>query len=292
MNKNPIDIVIPWVHPNDEIWKKDFNYWKQKETGNKDACRYKDWGFIKYVLRSIDKNCPWCRYVFLVLSGPSQIPSWLNTNNPKLKIVYHKDYIPADFLPTFNSNVIELFYSNIEELSENFILCNDDMFFTQKKNEDFFFVNDVPVACKKIAGFSNTQWMKTLRNSMNKACDFLKMSRQEYRFDTCHVPVCYAKSFQQYLRTKINFDFMKKSKFRKSDNLTHFLFYYIQILSKRYVENNNRGSMYLIANKCSKANMKQPMLCINEGERSSKNAIMFQLDELKKAFPNKSGFEI
>ena len=148
-NDEPIDIVVPWVNPNDSVWRKEFEYWKKKETGNKDACRYRDWGFIKFVLRSIEENCPWCRYVFLVLSGPSQIPDWLNIENPKLKIIFHKDYIPEEFLPTFNSNVIELFYSNIKELSENFILINDDMFFCQKKNEDFFFKNNIPVIFKK-----------------------------------------------------------------------------------------------------------------------------------------------
>ena len=35
---------------------------------------------------------------------------------PKLKLVSHKDYIPAEYLPTFNSNVIELWLHKIPEL--------------------------------------------------------------------------------------------------------------------------------------------------------------------------------
>ncbi|WP_407192009.1 hypothetical protein [Citrobacter freundii] len=32
-----------------------------------------------------------------------QIPSWIDTKNKKLNIVFHKDFIPEEYLPTFNS---------------------------------------------------------------------------------------------------------------------------------------------------------------------------------------------
>lgn len=289
-NSEPIDIVIPWVNPNDPVWKKDFEYWKQKETGNKDACRYRDWGFIKFVFRSIEENCPWCRYVFLVLSGPSQIPNWLNTNNPRLKIVYHNDYIPAEFLPTFNSNVIELFYSNIEELSENFILCNDDTFFCQKKTEDFFFKHDLPIMLNTTKHCSHVSWEHTLVNSSNILKQFFNVPANTIYYSG-HLPVCYNKSLQQFILYKLNLNFMKQSKFRKSTDITHFTFLTAQGLTKHSIfDNTSRGIHYTITNTLLNLNFNTPMMCVNEGELSTVRAIKHCLSSLETHFTHK-GFE-
>lgn len=290
-NSEPIDIVIPWVNPNDETWKASFNYWKEKLTGNKDACRYRDWGFIRYVLRSIDENCPWCRYVFLILASPSQVPDWLNTSNPRLKIVYHEDYIPKEFLPTFNSNVIELFYSRIEELSENFILCNDDTFFCTKQNESFFFKNNIPLCTTGTRSMGGTHWEKTLRNSMNTACDLLKANRMSYCFNTEHLPVCYTKSLQQFILSKINLSFMQPNKFRKDNDLTHFMFYDTMILSKHFIATRSRGRFYLVSSYAGTLNFNCPVMCVNEGEQSSASAIKNCLTQVSKRFSKKTGFE-
>lgn len=288
-NSEPIDIIVPWVNPNDPVWKKDFEYWKQKETGNKDACRYRDWGFIKFVFRSIEENCPWCRYVFLVLSSPTQIPEWLNTNNPRLKIVYHKDYIPEEFLPTFNSNVIELFYSNIKELSENFILCNDDTFFCQKKSEDFFFKYNLPIMVSAKQKCDNSNWGKTLLNSRNAAS---KIVNTNELFSNLHLPTCYKKSLQLFVRTKINFNIMKKSKFRTINDLTHFMYLTIQGAGKYKIFNNEkRGEFYCISSTAKTLNFNQPMICVNEGELSTENTIKNYYRQLEKHFNKKSCFE-
>ena len=288
-NSEPIDIIVPWVNPNDPVWRKDFEYWKEKETGNKDACRYRDCGFIKYVFRSIEENCPWCRYVFLVLSGPSQIPDWLNVNHPKLKIVYHKDYIPEEFLPTFNSNVIELFYSRIEELSENFILCNDDTFFCQKKSEDFFFKHNLPIMVNAYQHCDNSFWGKTLTNSRNAATKIIKTS---HLFSNLHLPTCYKKSLQKFVGMKINFDIMRKSKFRTINDITHFTYLTVQGMGKYKIFNSeHRGQFYCITATPRNLNFNQPMICVNEGELSTDKSIKNYYVQIEKHFSKKSGFE-
>lgn len=35
-NSEPIDIVVPWVNPNDNEWQNLFNYWKEKENSGPD----------------------------------------------------------------------------------------------------------------------------------------------------------------------------------------------------------------------------------------------------------------
>ena len=135
-----VDLVIPYVNGNDPIWKKQYEPYKdiKIDQGNTIA-RYRDYGTLPYLFRSIEKCIPWIRKVFLIVSGPSQVPKWLDTTNPKLRIVYHEEYIPKEYLPTFNANTIECLLWRIEDLSEYFIYGNDDLFFKNPlKPEDFF----------------------------------------------------------------------------------------------------------------------------------------------------------
>lgn len=57
----------------------------------------------------------------------------------------HADYIPAGYLPTFHSNTIELNFHRIPNLSEHFVLFNDDMFLLRPVAPDFFFRRGLPV---------------------------------------------------------------------------------------------------------------------------------------------------
>ena len=49
--------------------------------------RYRDWGTLRYALRSVEKNADWLRHVYIVTNG--QIPSWLNTGYHKVSIIKH-----------------------------------------------------------------------------------------------------------------------------------------------------------------------------------------------------------
>ncbi len=125
-----MDIVIPYVNMSDPMWLAQYSIFGRCcsiEQFN-GVCRFRDTGTFRYVLRSIDIYMPFVDKVFIILSSPSQIPDWLDTNNPKIRIVYHGDYIPQRFLPTFNSNTIECFLWRIPDLSEYFIYTNDDVF--------------------------------------------------------------------------------------------------------------------------------------------------------------------
>ena len=289
-NSEPIDIIVPWVNSNDLIWKQEFEYWKEKETGIKDPCRYRDWGFIKFVLRSINENCPWCRYIFLILSGPSQIPDWLNINAPKLRIIYHKDYIPKEFLPTFNSNVIEMFFSDIEDLSENYILINDDMFFCQNKNEDFYFKNNTPVVLKStICPSGNTEFNRSILNTRNISNEILKIDTKYICWGD-HLPICYNKTLQLFIRSKKDLTKFCVNKFRKDNDITHFLFLDIQNKLNKCIFMNNRGKFYDTSKLC-KINFNTPMICINEGEKTITKTMVNIYYQLENHFNKKSIFE-
>ena len=163
-----IDIVVTWVDMNDPAWKEEFIKYSGKqeneENGVVDA-RFRDYGFLKYWFRGIEKFAPWVRKVHFVTSG--QHPSWLDRNNPKLQLVDHKDFIPGEFLPTYNSVVIERYMHKIPDLAEKFIYFNDDFYMLRPIPVSRFFQNGLP---SDIAVFqynpSWSQWYKTLKNNI------------------------------------------------------------------------------------------------------------------------------
>ena len=141
MKNSEVDIVVLWVDGNDPEWLKERMQYDNsiKNSGNLDS-RFRDWGLMRYWFRGIEKNVNWYRKIFFVTWG--HVPEWLDTSHPKLRIVKHSDYIPAEYLPTYNSNTIEMNLHRIEDLSENFILFNDDIFVIDEIREEMFFRND------------------------------------------------------------------------------------------------------------------------------------------------------
>lgn len=142
-NEYPIDVVIYWVDGNDSKWIEKKNRYVQnsseESSGNK---RYRDWENLVYIFRGIEKFMPWVHKVFFI--SDDQIPSWLNINCEKLNYVRHTDYIPSEYLPTFSSHPIELNFHRIKDLSEHFIVFNDDMFVIKPMKPEDFFVDGLP----------------------------------------------------------------------------------------------------------------------------------------------------
>lgn len=129
-----MDIVITYVDGNDPEWKKDYEHYTDTPVMDK---RFRDWGTLKYLLRGVECNMPFVRNVFLVVSHPTQVPEWVDRKN--VRIVLHKDIIPEFFLPTFNSNPIEMHLHRIEGLDEEYLYFNDDIFPVAKcQPTDFF----------------------------------------------------------------------------------------------------------------------------------------------------------
>lgn len=168
-NKTPkIDFVITWVDGSDEEWlaekrafaegqdfiEKPSSTKKQTFAENQplfekqpfiekprfdssDLRFRNDFDFLKYWFRGVEKFAPWVNRIFFITAG--HLPDWLNLQHPKLKIIRHSDFIPQEFLPTFNSHTIENNLYRITELSENFVYFNDDFYLLRRtRPEDFF----------------------------------------------------------------------------------------------------------------------------------------------------------
>lgn len=143
-----IDFVITWVDGSDPAWiREESAYYGQGISEDLSAVdarnmRYRDHGLFRYWFRGVEKFAPWVRKIHFVTWG--HLPAWLDTEHPKLHVVRHEDYIPREFLPTFNTNAIELSLHKIKGLSEHFVYFNDDMFLLGPVRETDFFRDGLP----------------------------------------------------------------------------------------------------------------------------------------------------
>ena len=136
----PIDFVVTWVDGNDPAWQKERAETlalKELNASGNGVCRYRDWPSFRYWFRAVETYAPWVRYVHLVTWG--HVPEWLKLDCPKLRIVNHKDYVPDEYLPTFNCQPLELNLFRIPDLSERFVYFNNDVLLARPvKPSDFF----------------------------------------------------------------------------------------------------------------------------------------------------------
>jgi hypothetical protein len=140
---NPIDLVYLWVDGSDPKWFEKRNAFLGNLSASAEArskALYTDNEELKYSVRSALKYAPWIRQIFIVTD--EQVPSWLDRTDVKIRVIDHKEILPAECLPCFNSSVIEYFLYRIPDLSEHFIYANDDMFFNAPITPDFFFTSE------------------------------------------------------------------------------------------------------------------------------------------------------
>lgn len=136
-----IDFVILWVDGSDREWREEKRKYDNSGSDDRDE-RYRDWDVLRYWFRAVENYTPWVNHIFFVTYG--HLPKWLNTNNKKLTIVKHSDFIPQKYLPTFSSHAIELNLHRIKGLSEHFVYFNDDMFVLRPTGPELFFKNGLP----------------------------------------------------------------------------------------------------------------------------------------------------
>lgn len=275
-----IDFVITWVDESDPKWRKEFEYYSAKEgkVVDKSPTRYRDWGTLKYWFRGVEKFAPWVHKIFFVTYG--HLPKWINTDNPKLVIVKHEEFIPHEYLPTFNSNVIEFFFHKIEGLSEKFVYFNDDMFLIDSVSPERFFKNGLPCDIGALAirrpdrivfsatvltsiGIINAHFDKkdVLRKDFYKWYNlaYIKISIRNmlyHRFNffpgfaTYHLPQGYLKQTYDDVWAKCDEDLTRTSrnKFRSYGDAAYWLIRYWQLASGHFTPYNvfKDGKFYRI----------------------------------------------
>ncbi len=136
----PIDAVLCWVDGSDVAWQQEkLKYEKAFALGDNGASRYTNNDELRFCLRSLACHAPWLRHVYIITAG--QTPSWWKASS-WVSLVHHRDILPKDVLPTFNSFAIESCMHRIPGLAEHFIYLNDDFFFGKPVLPDDFFLPD------------------------------------------------------------------------------------------------------------------------------------------------------
>ena len=301
INKNEkIDIVLLWVDGNDKEWQEEKSTY-QNINGDAGKNRFRDCNNLQYVFRSIEKNAPWVNKIFFITYG--HLPKWLDTSNPKLVVVNHKDYIPKKYLPTYNSNVIELNLHRIKDLSEQFILFNDDLFLLKNTKETDFFKNgkptdtyveytQLPTSYNDNHFFMKANILAILNKHFDKnqvkSKHFSKMINFKYgnlNFKTLyllnnkkfsgfwnfHSPQPYLKSTFNKIweKEKNTLDIACKNKFRNSTDLGHYLCRYWQMLEGNFQPKKDESKYFIYKNDNKEVisaidNEKYKYICIND----------------------------
>lgn len=238
----PIDIVVPYVNPWDPEWLKT----TAKYGISVEYSRVRDLGTLRYFFRGVEKNMPWIHNVYLVLQSESQIPSWLNVNHPKLKIVYHRDYIPKKFLPTCNSSVIEMFFYKIKGLTKHFIIANDDTIAIRPlEPTNFFRDNKVVGGHVERIDFRlaklNTGFKKMLARCSEIAGMFTKKHNRplypSYHLLAPHLKNIHQACWKRYKRELVKA--LSHSSVRRPTNVCQSLFYFLYLELGLYVVDPN-----------------------------------------------------
>lgn len=321
----PIDMVYLWVDGKDPAWREKKQFW-QKQYGmeiNEQAItdgRFEDNEELKYSLRSLEKYASWINKIYIVTDN--QIPAWLNTNHQKIKVVFHKDIIPQENLPLFNSEAIESYLPYIPGLSNHFIYGNDDMYLSRYVDKTFFFTPDgYPIV--RLKHQVSSKYIKTsmyTRSILNLQKIIRKTFGKSYPYAPHHnIDAYYKPDFLNCIDLyKEQFSKTMQHKFRTEGDIQRVIVtYYALAINHGKLKHYSRIDKYLPPlkrlkmrikkkyktdsivmtmknkNPYSKLNKYKPALfCTNDGEgitNFDRQRIKIFLEE---TFPEKSSFEL
>lgn len=292
-----MDIVITYVNGLDPIWQADYEKYTNQPVLEK---RFRDWGTLRYLFRGIAENMAFVRKVHLVVSHESQVPEWINRE--EVHIVLHKDIIPAEFLPTFNCNPIEMHLHRIEGLDEEYLYFNDDVFPMKPcKATDFF------KGGKCYLGMShhlivNNMFKAICRNSDRLARQALGLKRRLFFLRPQHICTPMFKSECGELYSKVPAEIAKTaaSRIRDDKNLNQYLFLDYMYLKGRLVNkrlSKRHFSVGIVSGEKLHRFITNPshkLVCINDVQLSEERYTELRkalLDAFEERFPQKSKFE-
>lgn len=308
-----IDLVYTWVNGADPQWVEKRNALlgvDSKMSAAELKGRYTDNDELLYSLRSVEKYAPWIRKIFIVTDN--QVPAWLNVNHPKIQIVDHKEIMPPESLPCFNSTVIEHFLCDIPGLSEHFLFSNDDFMINREAvPTDFFTPDGLPIIrvrprhlrklWLKLKGMLSNRPVSPFNKIIDNSAFLVEKKYGKYYQDKTHHNIdAYRKS--DFIRVRDMFiDDLRPSfvhHFRESSDMQRMLYYFAALAEgrgvRRYVDGSeslrisiNKDRYY---RKYAKTN---PLLfCMNDSGGATDADRQKAKAFLAARFPEKSQFEL
>lgn len=309
-----VDLVYLWVDGSDPAWIARRNKFLGVDvTSNIEATskgRITDNGELKYSMRSVEKNIPWVRRIFIVTDG--QVPVWLNLPNEKVVIIDINQLLPPEALPCYNSVIIEHFLWKIPSLSEHFLYANDDMFFSNPLSPDFFFTPEgFPIV--RLQRYLFGKWINILKKSFS-------LHSNIYRKTIHHSSLLIEQRFGKYFSAMPhhNVDSYLKSDYRHAaeidfgEEIARTLVNHVRsendiqrIIYLYYALAVNRGKLrYVTRHESCRIRIHKPdymyfisryhpsLFCLNDSHHATDDDRARVEPFLMKLFPEKSSFEI
>ena len=215
-----VDAVITWVDGNDEVWQEKINKYSESQinfTSKKHLTRYNSIGEIDIAIKSIIRFIPFIKNIFLVTDNQSpealsSLKKLAQSKNINLELVDHKVIFKGyeEYLPCFNSCSIGSMLFKIPNLSEHFIIFNDDTFIMREASISDFFIKGQPIIRGKWQEFNENRpfrklYQKTMalidkpkkksKNSFKKfQQNSAKLAKTDKYVRRFHTPACLRKS--------------------------------------------------------------------------------------------------
>lgn len=148
-----IDFVITWVDGSDPVLAAKRAQYLPAGAWGGNPTRFAALDEIRYCLLSILRNAPFARRIFVVTDAqtPPALAEIIAAREPgfeKITLVDHRDIFRGyeDILPVFCSTSIELMLHRLPDLTERFVVMNDDFMLTQPCTpQDFFTARSVVI---------------------------------------------------------------------------------------------------------------------------------------------------
>ncbi|MEY4000216.1 MAG: hypothetical protein RLZZ626_571 [Actinomycetota bacterium] len=165
-----IDVVYLWVDGSDPKWlaKKSLHQRENESSHGASASRFVSRNELYFSIRSLLQHAAWVNRIWVVTDG--QVPE-LGELAERVSVIDHRDFIPSEYLPTFNSHAITANLHRIPGLSEHFLYLNDDIFFGRNLHPGIWF---------DTLGRSVIRYTRTVMSGMSsKSKDLIQDIRQD-----------------------------------------------------------------------------------------------------------------
>lgn len=301
-----IDYVFPYVDCTKAQWQNQYKQYNnvidfQRFNAHEEL--------LKYKFRAIEKWMPWISVIHMIVSDPDQVPDWIDQT--KVHIVLHKDFIPAEYLPTFNSCAIEMFLHRIPGLSEKFIYANDDMYPNDILKPKFYFPEEgklkADLHIRKLwhDGDINQIWAQIPINCLKLAArdvpEYLsKYVDGEHLYELQHIgkPMLKSINVEVFKRYKSLIE-ASITRFREAKNYNQYIFTEYALFHGHGVFETFRFKYFQVGIdtkkilEALKTTVERPRaICCNDSDRATDEDYRLIEEAFKRLYPDKCIYEV
>jgi len=129
-----VDLVYICTNPSSTKYFRELQHRQQNEASTlKELLEnitlfHQNYDYFRFFVRSYSEYLQWTRRVYIVVPDAEGAPSFIR-NGTHFYIVPHRQFIPSQYLPTFNTRVVEWHLHRLPQITEEFIVVSQNTFF-------------------------------------------------------------------------------------------------------------------------------------------------------------------